>query len=57
MTPAELADLTARAERIERIIRALQAFDDCRYEIDVARCDSELKEALAGEPKIPVDAP
>jgi phosphopantetheine adenylyltransferase len=50
MTPAELADLTARAERLDRILRALRAFKDCRYELDVAAAERDLQAALAGDP-------
>ena len=51
MTPAELDDFTARAERLDRILRALRAFKDCRYELDVAAAERDLQAALAGEPK------
>jgi phosphopantetheine adenylyltransferase len=50
MTPAELADFTARAERLDRILRALRAFKDCRCELDVAAAERDLQAALAGEP-------
>jgi hypothetical protein len=51
MTPADLADLTARAERLDSILRALRAFEGCRYELDVAAAERDLQAALAGEPK------
>jgi hypothetical protein len=47
MTPAELAALTARANRIERIIKALQAFEGCEHDHEHAAAERELKAALA----------
>lgn len=52
MTPADLADLTARADRIEKIIRAIQAFDNCEHDHEHAAAERELKAALESEPKI-----
>jgi len=46
MTPADLADLTARVTILERIVRAIEAFDDCYYETDVHDCERELRAAL-----------
>src|ERR1017187_7078359 len=55
MTRAELDALTARAERLDRILRALRAFKDCRYELDVAAAERDLQAALDSAPKNQVD--
>lgn len=57
VTAEEPAALTARAGRIDRIIHALQAFEDCETDAEHMSAEKGLKDALAGEPKIPVDAP
>lgn len=49
MTRAELALLTARVARMERIVRAIEAFDDCYYETDVRDCERELRDAIKAE--------
>jgi phosphopantetheine adenylyltransferase len=55
MTRAELDALTARAERLDSILRALRAFEDCRYELDVAAAERDLQAALDSAPKNQVD--
>ena len=54
MTRAELGDLTARVKRLQRIVKAIQSFDDCRYGSDVARAERELQDALENKTEIPL---
>ena len=51
MTPSDLASLTARVDRISRIVVALQAFEDCETDAEHARAMRTLDDALA-DPKI-----
>ena len=50
MTPIGLKLLTARVDRLEKIIRALRGLDDCRYEIDAALAEADLKQLLEAIP-------
>ena len=56
MTPAELAALTAHADRLDHILRALRAFDHCRTSRDVDRAQINLHQAAQPLP-IPPTGP
>lgn len=51
MTRAELAALTARANRIARIIRAIRMIYHSHYACELIEAEAELKAALDRAPK------
>ena len=54
MTRAELGDLTARADRLAHILRAIRAFDRCRVDPDFIAAERELQDALENKTEIPL---
>lgn len=55
MTRSELEVLAARADRIERIIRAIRMIYHSHYECELLEAEAELKAALDSVPKNQVD--
>ena len=51
MTRAKFEFLTARLDRLDLIVRCLQAFDHCRYEMDLNRAEQDLQAALDSKPE------
>ena len=56
MTPAELAALTARTDRIDHILKALLAFECCQDFSDLDRAERDLLQAAQPLP-IPPPGP
>ena len=56
MTRAKFESLAARLDRLNLIVRCLQAFDHCYYGRDVDRAEQDLQAALHSKPNIPFTA-
>lgn len=51
ITESQLAFLTARVERVQRVVGCLGAFERCWWSTDLDRAHKALQEALQSEPQ------